>query len=94
MKEKLKNSLVSLNTALEELSQNISAHDSMLAKQYAENINRYKDELAGSLSHNREQETEIKKLNDTIIVQRDKLDHAQTKVKDLIVTLKNKMEQL
>ena len=94
MKEKLKNSLVCLNTALEELSQNISSHDSILKQQYAENMNRYRDELANSLSHNREQESEIKRLTDSISIQRNKLSYAQTKVKDLTVSLKNKMEQL
>ena len=94
MKEKLKNSLINLNLAIEELSQSISNHDVILNQQHSENIGKYRDELATTLSIANERENEIKKLNDTIIVQRDKIARAETKVKDLLISLKNKMEQL
>lgn len=94
MKEKLKNSLVNLNNAIEELSQSISNHNTILNKQHSENLSKYREELSNSLSLANERETEIKRLNDTIIVQRDKIARTETKVKDLIVNLKNKIEQL
>lgn len=86
MKEKLKNSLQLLSDAIDDLSGSISSYQAVRAQRYNAEVELYRAEQKKSLD-------EIARLRGAYESEHNKVVRALGEVKDLSISLKNKMNQ-
>ena len=84
MKEKLKNSLQLLSDAIDELEQNFSLYKNAKSKQFEEELAFYK-------MKEEKVQAQIDNLRHSLAVEQDKVKRAVNSIKDLSITLKNKL---
>ncbi len=86
MKEKLKNSLQLLSDAIDDLSGSISSYQAVRAQRHNAEVELYRAEQKKSLD-------EIARLRGAYESEHNKVVRALGEVKDLSISLKNKMNQ-
>ena len=84
MKEKLKNSLQLLSDAVDELEQNFSLYKDFKSRKYEEELDFYK-------MKEEKVQAQIDNLGHSLAMEQDKVKRAVNGIKDLSITLKNKL---
>lgn len=84
MKEKLKNSLQLLFDAIDNLDSNISSFANLKSKKYEEELDFYK-------MKEEKIQVQMDNLRHNLAVEQDKVKRAVSQIKDLSISLKNKL---
>ncbi len=86
MKEKLKNSLQNLSNSVDELSQKILQFKTMKSKKSEEELEFYK-------MRDERFQAQVDNLRHSLAVEKDRVQRAVSEIKDLTISLKNKMNK-
>lgn len=84
MKEKLKNSLQLLSNAVDELEQNFSLYKNVKSRKFEEELDFYK-------MKEEKIQVQLDNLRHSLAVEQDKVKRAVNGIKDLSISLKNKL---